>query len=93
MTNIIGYSNPFAVTSDAISRLKLIEQELLLELRSDRFRLKLKFNWNLINTVYPIITEKTIQMYLCELGVSVLTNIKNKKRQRLLSVEQEIRIC
>jgi len=31
--------NPFAVTSDAISRLGLVEQEQLLELRSDR-RLK-----------------------------------------------------
>jgi len=30
--------------------------------------------------------------YLCEFGFSALTNIQNKKRDLLLSVEQEIRL-
>ncbi|XP_025413497.1 protein FAM200A-like [Sipha flava] len=98
--------NPFAVTSDVISHLELVEQEQLLELQSDR-SLKLKFNelklfqfWSFIKTEYPIITEIAINIllpfsttYLCELGFSALTNIKNKKREQLLSVEQEMRVC
>jgi hypothetical protein len=31
--------------------------------------------------------------YLCELGFSAPTNIKNKKRERLLSLEQEMHVC
>jgi hypothetical protein len=96
--------NPFAITSDVISH--LVEQEQLLELQSDR-SLKLKFNElklfqfrSFIKIEYPIITEIAINIllpfsttYLCELGFFALTNIKNKKRERLLSVEQEMRVC
>jgi len=98
--------NPFAVTSGAISHLGLVEQEQLLELQSDR-SLKLKLNelklfqfWSFINTEYSIITEMAINTLLpffttnlCQLGFSALTNIKNKKREQLLSVEQEMRVC
>ena len=98
--------NLFAVTSDVISHLGLVEQEQLLKLQSDR-SLKLKFNglklfqfWNFIKTEYPIITDIAINIllpfsttYLCELGFSTLTNIKNKKRKRILSVDQEMRVC
>jgi len=31
--------------------------------------------------------------YLCELGFSTLKNIKNKKREKLLSVDQKMRVC
>ncbi|XP_025414287.1 protein FAM200A-like [Sipha flava] len=56
--------------------------------------------WHFIKPEYPIITEIAINIllpfsttYLCELGFSALTNIKNKKRERFLSVEQEMRVC
>jgi hypothetical protein len=48
---------------------------------------------------YPAIAEEAVSTlipfsttYLCELGFPELTNIKNKKRERLLSVEQEMRV-
>jgi len=93
--------NPFAVTSDVISHLGSVEQEQLLELQSHRsLKLKLFQFWSFIKTEYPIITEIAINIllpfsttYLCELGFSALTNIKNKKREPLLSVEQEMRVC
>jgi hypothetical protein len=31
--------------------------------------------------------------YLCELGFSALTNMKKKKREILLSLEQEMHVC
>jgi hypothetical protein len=38
--------------------------------------------------IFPLPTS-----YLCEQGFSVLKNIKNKKREKLNSVEEEIRVC
>jgi len=49
---------------------------------------------------YPPIAKKDIKVllqfstfYLCELGFSILNNIKNKKRERLQSAEEELRVC
>jgi hypothetical protein len=81
------------------------KQEQLPELQSDRtLQLKcgelslLKF-WILAKGENPATAEEALSTllpfsttYLCELGFSALTNIKNKKRERLLSVEQEIRV-
>ena len=56
--------------------------------------------WMLAKKEYPEIAMKAVNTllhfsttYLCELGFSALTNIKNKKRERLLSVEQEMHVC
>jgi len=56
--------------------------------------------WSFIKIEYQIITGIAINILLpfstinlCELGFSALTNIKNKKPERLLSVEQEMMVC
>jgi hypothetical protein len=66
--------------------------------------MKLKFReetllqfWILVKREFPVLSEHAISVllpfsttYLCEQGFSALTNIKNKKRERLLSVYQEL---
>ena len=56
--------------------------------------------WIAIENDYPNIVKKALnhccyfrQTYICELGFSAMTTIKNKKRERLLSVEEEMRVC
>jgi hypothetical protein len=76
----------------------------LSELQSDR-TLQLKYGepsllkfWILAEEYPEIIVEAVNTLlhfsttYLCELGFSALTNIKNKKRERLLSLQQEMRV-
>jgi hypothetical protein len=77
----------------------------LAELQSDR-TLQLKYSelsllkfWILAEE-YPETAVEAVNTllhfsttYLCELGFSALTNIMNKKRERLLSLEQEMRVC
>jgi len=48
---------------------------------------------------YPSIAKKAIKLllqfsasYMCELGFSILNNIKNIKRERLQIVEKELRV-
>jgi len=74
-----------------------------LQLASDRM-LKLKHEelnldvwWILVENEYPAIAEKALRLllqfstsYVCEFGFSVITTIKHKKRERLLSVEDEL---
>ena len=51
-------------------------------------------------TEYSVIPEEVINIvlhfsttYLCKLGFTTLTNIKNKKRERLLSIDYEMHVC
>ena len=84
----------------------LRKEEELTDIRHDR-TLKLKYRdssldsfWVSIENEYPSIAIKAIKIlllfsttYLCELGFSYLINIKSVKRERLLSVEEEMRVC
>jgi hypothetical protein len=97
--------NPYAVSPEPTTNLPL-EKEELAEIQSDRtIQLKygelslLKF-WMLAKEEYPEIAVEAVNTllhfsitYLCELGFSALTNIKNKKCEGLLSLEQEMRVC
>jgi hypothetical protein len=78
----------------------------LTELQADR-TVKLKFREetllqfrSLVRGEFPVLSEHAISVLLpfstsclCEQGFSALTNIKNKKGERLLSVDQELRVC
>ncbi len=93
--------NPF--TENLLS---LQEEEELSELQCDR-TLKMKFNevsldkfWISAKQEYPAISVKALDVllqfstsYLCEQAFSCLTVIKSKSRNRLLSVEEELRVC
>ena len=84
----------------------LSEEEELTDIRND-CTLKLKYKevsletfWIDIEKEFPHLAKKAQKIllqfstsYLCELGFSTLTNIKSKKRSRLLSVEEEMRVC
>ena len=99
--------NPFldlSVTN--LSNFHLCEEEELASLSSDR-GLKLKYAqlpldtfWISVMEEYPTLSKKAIKVllqfstsYLCELGFSYLSNIKNKKRERLKNTEEELRVC
>jgi hypothetical protein len=98
--------NPYAVSPEPITNLPLEKDEQLAEFQSDR-TLQLKYGelsllkfWMLAKEEYPEIAVEAVNTllhfsttYLCELGFSALTNIKNKKCERLLSLEQEMRVC
>jgi hypothetical protein len=56
--------------------------------------------WVSIRKKYPVISAKTVNIllqfstsYLCEQAFSCLTNIESKEENRLLSVEEELRVC
>jgi hypothetical protein len=96
--------NPFSPASS--SDLSFKEEEELIDIRNDR-NLKVLFDtytietfWIKLEKDYPCVAKKAITVllqfstsYLCELGFSFLTNIKSKKRERLLSVEAELRVA
>ena len=96
--------NPFSPASS--SNLSLIEEEELIDIRNDRNlkdlfeRYTIENFWIKVAKDYPSVARKAFIIllqfstsYLCELGFSVLTNIKCKKRERLLSVEAELRVA
>lgn len=98
--------NPFIPDPSNKLQLSLCEEEELTDIRNDR-TLKLKYMemslqtfWISIEDEFPHLAKKAQKIllqfstsYLCELGFSTLTNIKSKKRSRLLSVEEEMRVC
>jgi len=98
--------NPYATSSESTADLSLEKEEQLAEIQEDR-TLRMKYNesslirfWMYAKTEYPVISDEAINIllhfsttYLCGLGFSELTIIKNKKRERLLSVDQEMRVC
>ena len=98
--------NPFIeVVSKGQLTLKEEEEELT-DIHHDR-TLKLKHCelsldsfWISVENEYTTIAQKALKIlllfsttYLCEQGFSALTTIKNNKRERLLSVEEELRVC
>lgn len=107
--NIKNYDwvrDPFNVSISDLVDLKLVEEENLCSIKNDR-TLQLKFKeitlnkfWIYVSKEYPEISIKALTIllpfstsYLCEQGFSALANIKNKKREKLNSVEEEMRVC
>lgn len=98
--------NPFVITNTSVFELTLNEEEELISLSNNR-DLILKYSEESINSFwinircdYPMIAKKALKIllqfstsYLCEFGFSVLTNIKTKKRSRLLNVEDDMRVA
>ncbi|XP_050526774.1 zinc finger BED domain-containing protein 5-like [Daktulosphaira vitifoliae] len=97
--------NPFSVAVDEVIGLTFAEEDNLVSLKNDR-TLMLKFKetalnkfWIYAQAEFPEISIKAIKIllpfftsYLCEQGFSVVTTIKSKKRERLQSVEEELRV-
>lgn len=85
--------------------LSLKEEEELCELQSDR-ALKIRFTnlsldkfWNSVKEEHPTIHKKAINIllqfsisYMCEQAFSCLTSVESKDINRLLPVENEIRL-
>jgi hypothetical protein len=98
--------NPYALSPEPTTNLPLEKEQQLAELQSD-CTLQLKYGelsllkfWMLAKEEYPEIVVEEVNTllhfsttYYCELGFSVLTNIENKKREGLLSFEQEMHVC
>lgn len=82
------------------------EEEQLIDIKNDAF-LQSRFAeksldefWISVNKLYPAISLKAIKLILpfasswfCEFGFSALTEIKTKKRERLLTIDAEMRAC
>ena len=56
--------------------------------------------WISIKATYPLISTKAVKIILpfasswcCEFGFSALTEIKSKKRERLINIDSEMRAC
>ena len=103
--NYMWVRNPF-LPLDSHVVLNLKEEEELIDIRNDgNFKLMHKQMplgefWIRVQKEYPCVGKKAIVLllqfstsYLCESGFSVLTNIKSKKRERLLIVEEEMRVA
>ena len=91
---------------EVVSKGQLTLKEELTDILHDR-TLKLKHCelsldsfWISVENEYTTIAQKALKIlllfsttYLCEQGFSALTTIKNNKREILLSLEEELRVC
>ena len=98
--------NPF-LPLDTQCILNLKEEEELIDIRNDgnikllHREMPLDEFWIKIQNEYPNIGEKALIIillqfftkYLCETAFSVLTNLKTRKRERLLVVEEKMRVA
>ena len=99
--------NPF-LPLDTHCILNLKEEEELIDIRNNgnikllHREMPLDEFWIKIQNEYPNIGEKALVIllllqfsttYLCETAFSVLTNLKTRKRERLLVVEEEMRVA
>ena len=96
--------NPFG--SNESSNLSAEEEEQLIDLRNDPFfqtlfpQKNLDEFWLSASKSYSMIGAKAIKIilpfassWLCEHGFSALTEIKCCKRERLLGIDDEMRVC
>jgi len=56
--------------------------------------------WLKVKKSFPLISLKAVKIllpfsssWICETGFSALTEIKSKKRERLLRIDDEMRVC
>lgn len=98
--------NLFIEFSPNSQSLLSLQEEHLSELQCDP-TLKIKFNevsldvfWISLRQEYPVVSAKALDTllqfsvsYFCEQAFSCLTVIKSKSRHRLLSIEEELRVC
>ena len=96
--------NPFA--SYNTTNLDFNEQESLIDLKNDFLhrstfsQQELSQFWISIQYDYPELSSIAIKSllpfgssYLCEIGFSVLTEMKSKKRERLQKIDEEMCVC
>ena len=98
--------DPYSESAGHPVNLTLKEEEEFCELQCDR-TFKIRFTdlsldkfWISVKEEYPTIHRKAINIllpfsisYMCEQAVSYLTSNKGKDRNRLFSIENEIRVC
>ena len=103
--NNFGWTvNPFGINNT--NNFSTEEEEQLIDLRNDVFfqalfpQKSLDEFWLSVYKSYPTIGTKAIKIllpfassWLCEYGFSALTEIKSKKRERLLGIDDEMRVC
>ena len=69
--------------------IKLLHREMPL----DEFWIKIQNEYSNIGEKALVILLQFFTTYLCETAFSVLTNLKTRKRERLLVVEEEMRVA
>ncbi|XP_050066389.1 zinc finger BED domain-containing protein 5-like [Aphis gossypii] len=76
-----------SISADHSPKIKFSEEPI------EDFWISMKEQFSKISEKALIILLQFSTSYLCELGFSTLTNIKTKKREKLLGVEEEIRVA